>query len=313
MFAITDPARPLRLLIAERRGWMARTLLSVLDTSQWLSSHVRTGAELLEYLSRSSPDVIVIHDDIDDTSVLDLCARLRDDPHAGPGMPMVVVSTDPTRTRRIASYRAGAWEYIVLPLDAEILLLRLETFARAHRQVEQLSEVALLDPETGLYNAAGIARRSQEVASDARRRHDPLSCVALAPESPANGRTSQRVREGLVPGLGRLVRQSARVSDVMGRADGSLVIIAPATAAGGAERLVTRLRGAIWPEPTPPSPVAGVVGMRAGYCSAADFARSTLTVEEMLDRAVRMLEVGTAETDPTRSVPGEIVPLVPAS
>ena len=34
--------------------------------------------------------------------------RLRTDQHAGPSMPVVVVSTDPTRTRRIAAHRAGA-------------------------------------------------------------------------------------------------------------------------------------------------------------------------------------------------------------
>ena len=308
---ITEQVRPLRLLIAERRGWMARTLLSVLDVSQWTASHVNTGADVLELLGRASPDVIVLHDDLDDVNVLDLCARLRSDPRAGPTTPVVIVSTDPTRTRRIAAHRAGAWDYVVLPLDPELLLLRLETFAEAHREVERLSESALLDPETGLYNTAGIARRSEEVASDARRRHDPLSCVALVPESATNGSTSSQVREALVPELGRLVRQSARVSDVMGRGDGTLMIIAPATAAGGAERLIERLRGAIWPDVPSPVPGRGAIGMRAGYCSVDDFSRSTLSIGEMLDRAQFLLEGAATGADPTRSAPGEVVPLRP--
>lgn len=311
MSAITEQARPLRLLIAERRGWMARTLLSVLDTTQWTSSHVHTGAEVLELLRRASPDVIVLHDDLDDLNVLDLCARLRTEPYAGPTTPVVIVSTDPTRTRRISAHRAGAWDYVVLPLDPELLLLRLETFARAHREVDRLSEAALLDPETGLYNTAGIARRSEEVASDAKRRHDPLSCVALVPESATNGSASLQAREALVLEFGRLVRRSARVSDVTGRGDGTLMIIAPATAAGGAERLIGRLRGTIWPDAPSPAPVRGAIGMRAGYCSAEDFSRSTLSIQEMLGRALYMLEVAGTGADPTRSVPGESVPLAP--
>jgi two-component system, cell cycle response regulator len=314
MFETTEEARPLRLLIAERRGWMARTLLSVLDTTQWTSSHVHTGAEVLELIRRGKFDVIVLHDDIDDANVVDLCSRLRTEPHAGPTTPVVIVSTDPTRTRRIVAHRAGAWDYVVLPMDPELLLLRLEIFGRAHREVDRLSDSALLDPETGLYNSAGIERRSEEVASDARRRHDPLSCVALLPESASNGDVWARTAETLVPELGRLVRRSARISDVMGRGDTSLVIIAPATPEDGAQRLIERLRGAIWPDAeTRTSVVKGAIGMRAGYCSAADFSRSTLSIREMLDRARKMLDAAQRSGDPTRAVAGESVPLAPPS
>jgi DNA-binding response OmpR family regulator len=309
MAADTEQARPLRLLIAERRGWMARTLLSVLDTTHWTSSHVRTGAEVLEMLRRASPDVVVLHDDLDDVSVLDLCSRLRSERRAGPTTPVVIVSTDPTRTRRIAAHRAGAWEYVVLPLDPELLLLRLETFGRAHREVERLLEAGLLDPETGLYNTAGIARRSGEVASDAKRRHDALSCVALVPEAATNGATTLEARAALVPELGRLVRRRARLSDVMGRGDSALMIIAPATPAEGAERLVERLRGAIWNEASTTPLPRGAIGMRAVYCSAQDFSRSTLSIPEMFERAFQMLELD--DSDPIHSVRGASVPLSP--
>jgi PleD family two-component response regulator len=309
MSVISEQARPLRLLIAERRGWMARTLVSVLDPAQWTPSHVRTGAEATAAIHRVRPDTVLLHDDLEDINVLDLCARLRTESVAGPTTPLVVVSTDPTRTRRIAAHRAGAWEYVVLPLDPELLLLRLETFARSHRSVEIISETALLDPETGLYNTLGIARRSDEVASDARRRRDALSCVALVPEGVGNGSTPARLRDAMVPAFGRLVRQSARASDVMGRGDGSVVIIAPATPAKGAERLVKRLRSAIWAEGAAVPPPRGPVGMRASYCTALDFSRSTLSIPEMLERAMRILDtVG----DRTGVVPGEIVPLTQA-
>jgi two-component system, cell cycle response regulator len=311
MAVISEQARPLRLLIAERRGWMARTLASALDATHWTSSHVHTGAEVFAQFHRVAPDVVLLHDDLTDIGALDLCARLRSDAHAGPTTPLLVVSTDPTRTRRVAALRAGAWEYVVLPLDPELMLLRLETFARAHREVERLSEAALLDPETGLYNTAGIARRSEEVASDARRRRDPLSCVALTPEAAASGSATPAGPEALVPKFGRLIRQRARVSDVMGRGDGTVVIIAPATPARGAERLVERLRGAMWGDGSVPASAMDAVGMRASYCTAMDFSRSTLSIPEMLDRALHILEI--AESDGPDAVMGESVPLTSPS
>ena len=133
----------------------------------------------------------------------------------------------------------------------------------------------------------------------------------FVPEPSTNGATPERIREQLVPDLGRLIRRSGRISDVMGRGDDALMIIAPATSAGGAERLIERLRGEIWPDTTSPTPVRGAIGMRASYCSAEDFSRSTLGIEEMLDRALELIESNGSVADPTRAVRGDSVPLVP--
>jgi diguanylate cyclase (GGDEF)-like protein len=298
--------RPLRLLVAERFGWFTRTVATVLDAAGWRVVRASSGLRTLQFVDETSPDVIVIRDDLDDTDPVDLCVALREVRQVGLVTPIVVVATDAARSQHIAALRAGAWDYAVQPLDAEAFILRIANLARARREVERLARAALVDGETGLYNHLGIARRAEEVEADTRRRHAPLSCVVFAPEAdvPINGHGDVTTQ------VGALLRRRGRGSDVIGRLDNLLAVIAPATGADGAARLAERLRG-IMREMPMGSEGERLVRVRAAYCAAADFARSTMSVAEMLQRAQDALRRAPADIDGPLSVPGESVPLAP--
>lgn len=296
--------RPLRLLVAERFGWFTRTVATVLDASGWRVVRASSGLRALQFVDETSPDVIVIRDDLDDTDPIDLCVSLRDVPQVGLVTPIVVVATDGARPKQVAALRAGAWDYAVQPVEAEAFILRIANLARARREVERLARAALVDGETGLYNHLGMARRAEEVEADTRRRHAALSCVVFAPESagPGNGDVTAQV--------GALLRRRGRGSDVIGRLDKLLAVIAPATGADGAARLAERLRGMMRELPIEGGPDRPL-RVRAAYCAAADFARSTMTVSEMLQRAQEALRRAPSDIDGALSVPGESVPLAP--
>jgi two-component system, cell cycle response regulator len=296
--------RPLRLLVAERFGWFARTLATVLDTAGWSVFRATSGLKALDLTETASPDLVVVRDDLEDTDPVDLCIALREVQQVGLVTPIVVVSTDASRSQHLAALRAGAWEYVVQPLDAEAFIVRIGNLARARREVERLASEALVDGATGLYNRVGIARRGEEVEADSRRRHAPLSCVVFAPEPEAEG----GVPADVTARVGALLRRRGRASDVIGRLDDVLAVIAPATGADGAARLAERLRGAIREVPADRERPLRV---RAAYCAAADFARSTMSVAEMLERAQAALERAPAEIEGPLSVPGESVPLAP--
>lgn len=298
--------RPLRLLVAERFGWFTRTVATVLDAAGWRVVRASSGLRALQFVDETSPDVIVIRDDLDDTDPVDLCDALREVRHVGVVTPIVVVGSDAARSQYIAALRAGAWDYSVQPLDAEAFVLRLANLARARREVERLARAALVDGQTGLYNHAGMARRAEEVGADTRRRHAPLSCIVLAPEAGAgsSGHTDVTAQ------VGAALRRRGRGSDVIGRMDNLLAVIAPSTDAEGAARLAERLR-----EIVREIPVVGdrehPLRVRAAYCTAADFARSTMSVSEMLLRAQDALRRAPADVEGRLAIPGESVPLAP--
>jgi PleD family two-component response regulator len=297
--------RPLRLLVAERFGWFTRTVATVLDAAGWRVVRASTGLRTLQFVEETSPDIVIIRDDLEDTDPVDLCTALRETREIGLVTPIVVVATDAARSQHVAALRAGAWDYAVQPLDAESFILRIANLARARRQVEQLARAALVDSETGLYNHLGIARRAEEVEADTRRRHAPVSCVVFAPEGglPKNGSGDVTAR------VGALLRRRGRGSDVIGRLDNFVAVIAPFTGADGAARLAHRLRGIIreMTDERADQPVR----VRAAFVAADDFARSTMNISEMLQRAQDALRRAPADIDGPLSVPGESVALNP--
>jgi PleD family two-component response regulator len=298
--------RPLRLLVAERFGWFTRTVATVLDAAGWRVVRASTGLRTLQFVEETSPDIVIIRDDLEDTDPVDLCTALRETREIGLVTPIVVVATDAARSQHVAALRAGAWDYAVQPLDAESFILRIANLARARRQVEQLARAALVDSETGLYNHLGIARRAEEVEADTRRRHAPVSCVVFAPEAdnlPKNGSRDVTAR------VGALLRRRGRGSDVIGRLDNFVAVIAPFTGADGAARLAHRLRGIIreMTDERADQPVR----VRAAFVAADDFARSTMNISEMLQRAQDALRRAPADIDGPLSVPGESVSLNP--
>jgi PleD family two-component response regulator len=298
--------RPLRLLVAERFGWFTRTVATVLDAAGWRVVRASSGLRALQFVDETSPDVIVIRDDLDDTDPVDLCEALREVRHVGAVTPIVVVATDAGRSQQIAALRAGAWEYTVQPLDAEAFILRLANLARARREVERLARAALVDRQTGLYNQVGMARRAEEVEADTRRRHAPLSCIVLAAEADVASSGPADVTAQ----VGAMLRRRGRGSDVIGRLDNLLAVIAPSTGAEGAAHLADRLREIIRETPVG-ADSEHPLRVRAAYVTAADFARSTMNVSEMLQRAQDALRRVPADVEGPLGVRGESVPLEP--
>ncbi len=276
------------VLIANDQEWSARSLESALEPNGFAVVRAFTGAQALERARAELPDVVILDAQMPDMHGFDVCRALRGDPDFGPTTPIVITTAGPSgRAQRLEAFEAGAWEFFGQPIDGEALLLKLRTFVQAKLESDRLRDERLLDPDTGLYNRAGLARRAREIGSGAARRHDALACVVLASEvDSAGGGESQHAIEH----VGRVLRQTGRSSDALGRLDGGdFGVIAPATGAQGAIALVRRLAEAIEAHPDGASDGAGRVTIRAGYCAVPDFAASSLDVDQLLECAASAL------------------------
>jgi diguanylate cyclase (GGDEF)-like protein len=239
---------------------------------------------------RTHPDAIVIDSGMTDVSGIEVCRLLRRDARFSVSTPIIVTTAGPAaRADRLEAYRAGAWEYCSDPIDADQLLLKLETFIASKRELDQCHDDSLLDRDTGLYNVRGLTRRAQELGADASRRQAPLACVAVSavPNAPVDEADLHEVAHRIAEHLGDIFRRTARVSDVIGHLGRSeFGIIAPATAASGAVRLVERIQ-----ETVHSAPFTGdqQIRLRAGYCAVPNFAESSVDAVELLLRAATAL------------------------
>lgn len=286
------PSTPI-VLIANDQEWSARSLESILGPSGYSVVRAYTGQQALERVRTAQPDLIILDAQMPDVHGFEVCRQLRADPRFSATTPIIITTSGPSgRTQRLEAYQAGAWEFLGQPVDGEALLLKLATFLQCKREVDSLRDESLLDRGTGLYNMRGLARRAHEIGAEAFRRRDPLACVVLASEAEEDtaGDLPDEEVQRVAEQVGQLLKRVGRSSDAIGRlGESEFAVIAPATSAEGALRLVRRLGGTIEGSRIPVRGGERSLRIQAGYCAVPDFAESPVDAVELLLRATTAL------------------------
>ena len=287
---MNQPAiRPPLVLVATDVEWVSRSIESVLAARRYAIVRAYTGDQALRRARKLTPDLIILNADLPDAAGADICRRLRDEIGINPSTPILLTTPEPrTRARRREALAAGAWDYLSLPLDVEEFWMRLDTYMRAKRSVDDSWMEGLVDPDTGLYNEKGLLRRATEVGSDAYRHARPLACLIFGPAEeeaetdPASGSHSAQA-PAATEALAKLLRSSSRISDVVGRVRASeFVILAPATDGTGAARLAERLLDRF---ESMKGNGATQTPVQAGVFAVSDFRRAGIDVTTLISRA----------------------------
>ncbi|MBI3791996.1 MAG: response regulator [Gemmatimonadetes bacterium] len=279
------------VLVADNQEWSLRSIESILGPEGYAVLRAFSGQQTLDLARVIQPDVIIIESSMHDMTSVQICEALRADPAVGPSIPIVVATTRlESRSERLAAHRAGAWEVWGQPLDAELLLLRLENYVRAKREIDRVREESMVDAATGLYSPRGLAKRAREMGAEAVRRKVGMAAVAVTAQPPGNI-ASDEFAAAMVEQMADILRRCSRLSDAIGRVGQSeFAIVAPATENEGVLRLLERLRVAVESSPISLGGVERPIMMRAGYCAVPNLETSTVDVDEMLLRATKALQ-----------------------
>lgn len=292
------------MLLAGDGQEATRWLRSLLEGGGYAVLQERSGQHTLERARTTEPDVILVDADLPDMPGVELCRTLRADPRVSTSTPILLMIRDAaTRTQRLAALRAGAWECIAPPHDADEILLKISAYVHAKLDADRARTEGLLDAVTGLYNRQGLARRARELGSQAFREHGPLACVVLAldvqPPEPGAGQHSGGTS------LGRYVqaiKSAARLSDVIGRLSATeFAVLAPGTDAGGARRLAERLASSVSATTVASASAEGraaaaPVRVRCGYEAVANVGYAPIEPVDLLVRAAAAVRTGKADS-----------------
>jgi len=291
---------PLALLAGDGED-STHWLQSLLESSGYAVLRERTGRHALERARATEPDVVIVDLQLPDMSGVELCRVLRSDPRITSSTPILLaIPEHATRELRLAALRAGVWECIAPPHDADEILLKIEAYVRAKLDASRARVEGLLDPVTGLYNRQGLARRARELGSQAFREHGPLACVVLAldPE-PAEAATKLESPPNVMVRCVHALKSSARVSDVVGRlSQTEFAVLAPDTDAAGARRLAERLAASIQSGAAAPAERSDRLGpprVRCGYEAVSNVGYAPIEPVDLLVRASAALRTGKAE------------------
>ena len=291
--------RPPLVLIVSNQEWSSRSLETILAPNGYAVLRAYTAASAMARARGAQPDIIVVDSTLPDSDGLELCRKIRRDRHVPLGMPIFIIGPEPpTRQRRIDALRAGAWEHLGQPLDAEEFLLRIEAFVRAKLEADRARAEGLVDEATGLYNMRGLARRARELGSQASRQHAALACVVFAPDFDTRDREAAS-EDALTDAAQRLAgafKAAGRLSDAIGRVGPSeFAVVAIGTDAPGSVKLAERVAQALAAVPAL-SATTRPFELRAGYYTVPDFHSAPVDTVDALLRATAALRL--ARTDP---------------
>lgn len=272
----TSP-KPL-LVLASRETAELRDAETAFFSAGYRVVTARTEHEALLKIHSHQADAIVLDGELGGEHY-ELCRTLRDDDSVSPAAPIVITQTDTaTAADRSDAFHAGAWDLHSGPLDLEELLLRLAVYLKAKAEVDRLTLECLVDSGSGLYNSAGFAQRSDELAALTNRQGLPAACAVFRPAADLPTRASG-------DRLGRAFKHVGRLSDAIGRTTQSeFAVFAPATNAWAAARLVRRMIDNVTHE-------VGRVTLRAAFSAALPSQKVSPPI--LLERARHALELTT--------------------
>jgi len=291
----TGSMRPPVVLIASKQEWTGRSLESILAPRGYVVFKTYTRRGALERVHREPPDALVIDVQLPDGDGYELCRELRAQQLITPSTPILLTMPQaPVRRETLAALRAGAWECLGEPLDAEEVLSILGVFVPAKLDADRARLEGLIDQVTGLYNLRGLTRRAHELGAYAVRRRAPLGCVLLAPDPGLDGPNEAAVLRRIAATL----NATARPSDAIGRlGPNGFAVLAAGADARQARQLAERLGSAIlaappFEEEASPRPF----GLHAGCHGVSDFHAAGIDTVELMLRATAALQK--AQTGP---------------
>jgi DNA-binding response OmpR family regulator len=274
-------------LIGCNDEWMGRSLESVFAEKGYDVTRTGSGKQALKLARRGGYDVLMLDEQLNELSGVDVCLALRDDPLFDHAIPIVIISSSHrTLPGRLAAYAAGAWEYCHLPLDADGLFLKLGTFLRARHELAASQVKSLMDPASGLYTQFGLNQVAEQLEARALRNHEAFACVAFSSERTGSGSGKGRAGEEMdsFADVVHVLREQARKSDVVAKtSETQLALLAPDTDAAGARLLVARLQREI--DAASKNSHSGSFRLRAGYCAVSDLSAANVDVTELVHRA----------------------------
>ena len=230
------------VLLANADKWLTESIESVLTQGGYRVITTNKRQQVLEMARRQQPDAILVDLGLDQRASdnLTLCRALRADGMVSRATPIILMTAGPAlRQQQIDALRAGAWELRGDPLDMEELVLRIGVYVQGKLELDRISNAGLIDEASGLYNEAGVNRRSSEIAAFTTREGLPLACAVFQPQDGV-------LTAGAADRLAVAFKRAGRISDAIGRTGpAEFAVFAPATDETGAEGMVQRITDAV--------------------------------------------------------------------
>ncbi len=136
------------------------------------------GDEMYNALKNNSVNLILLDIMMPGKSGLELAEELRED-YRYENIPIIFVSAKSSGDDIEVGLDIGVDDYIVKPVDENILRARISSVMRRARKTDMLNALATTDPLTGLYNRRFFFKRAEEEWNLAVRKNKKLAIAMI--------------------------------------------------------------------------------------------------------------------------------------
>lgn len=243
----------MRVLVVQADESARAAQRALLSGAELTVADAASGAEALEKLRESAPDLVVLGRSLPDMDGLDLLPQLKGTHDQF--TPVLIASHRSATAERVLGLQKGADDYLPLPCDPDELLARVRALLRVkemHDRVlsiqRELERLVVSDPLTGLYNRRYLIERLAQEMNRIDRYGGTLAfaMIDLDGFKPVNDRYGHVFGDRLLRAAASEISRSLRTPDVAARYGGDeFAVILPQTQPEGALRVCERIRKAV--------------------------------------------------------------------
>jgi len=227
-----------RVLYVEDSPTVSRIMIHVMNKMNLEVDHFRSAAQAERAFDPDVHDLVISDILVEgDFSGVTLVSRLRESHPDKTELPILAMSSVEDEARRVELFRLGVNDFISKPVIMEEararignLIVNKQLFDQVRQQRQQLYDMAMTDPLTGLYNRNSLAEFTRKLESSAKRRDMPLSVILIDIDhfKSINDQQGHLVGDYVLRELGELLSKSCRDEDLAVRFGGEeLLLVLP--------------------------------------------------------------------------------------
>ena len=233
-------APPGVVLLVEPDAERAQAIAALLDEANIRLVRTPLAGAVQELLDREVPDLLLLDMRPADGDGAAVARMVRQDPRFA-HLPIIFLGGDSTADR-IEALRAGGDDFLIHPVNGELLL---QTVISRAQRGRRLREALHRDVLTGLLNHHTLMTELEYAVEYCRRHGEPLSLVVFDLDrfAEVNERFGQMVGDQVLLHVANVFRANVRASDVIGRYGGEeFGMVLRGGTAEGAAVLAAKLR-----------------------------------------------------------------------
>ncbi len=196
-----------------------KTARNLLNGDQVRVSVVRSGPELLTFMKKNEPDVILLDVMMPGMDGFETYRELRDyeEREERRQTPVIFLTGDNDSQTERRSLTIGASDFIRKPFDKDIMLSRIVKTVQNSRTIENLTEEASLDQLTGFLNKASGTAKVEELC---RTSSGVFMIIDLDNFKLVNDLFGHETGDKVLSSFADIIRKNTRSGDVLCRIGG---------------------------------------------------------------------------------------------